>query len=280
MDESMKAKIGIITKDKLIIEQLKPFAEIATFVSSGNIFELFQAQGNQKLDRIFLFDDGTLAKEFKGTFGFIRSKPNWQKSVIVLFSNAKKFTTEFLLVDQDMRFFSLADGFTAALQKGLQFSAISSIQSMTAPEMVTASIEGYLKTSFKSETTWTTRQAEEADLQKPMNFQIDRELSTNLIRMKLNIRVLEENFSSWTELFPENSPEELEGCLLMLFQQLLAKVVDSIVINVGDAGLVYTPANSDLPAAERSAILKLQKASSYVFENQDRQIILEMTKYI
>jgi hypothetical protein len=276
----MKQKIGVITRDKTLSEQLKVFNDIAGFVSSGNLFELFQAQGHQKLDRLFIFDEAVVAKELKGAYGFIRSKPHWQKTPIVFFSHHKKLTTDFLLVDPDVRFFTLSDGIIPAIQKGFQYSPASMIQSMTATEMVSASVEGYLKTSFKSETTWTCRPATEEDMQKAMNFQYDQEIAANLIRMKLNIRVLEENFNAWEELFPENSPNEMEGCLLMVFQQLLAKVIDSLLINVGNSGIIFTPGNSDLPPSERSAVLKLQKANNFVFENQSRQIILEMTRYI
>lgn len=277
----MKQRLGIVSTDKEIVSKIREGNPDIFAVHAKNIIEFFQYNSTQPVEGIVLLDEGHLAKEFKAIHSFIRGKKGFSQTPILILSTQPEFKMESLIVDPFVRFNNLSAGYFLPVLNFLGMSKTPEALKITIPaEKMIEIFETSLAEKLGQATVFLGRACDGDEAREEYLVQTQDEIATNLLWVKLSMRILESGSKGLKEMYqgmPEEQMTEMSEKILSMVanefkSEVFKELQDKQALSMVD---LYS-----LPTADRNALIKNAKVEVYLFESSVCTVLLELSKYI
>lgn len=276
----MKQRLGIVSANKDIVTKIREGIPEIFAVHAKNIIEFFQYNGTQAVEGIVIYDEGQTANEFKAIHNFIRSKKGFTQTPILILSENSEFKLSHLMTDPWVRFSLLNAGYFLPVLNFLNLgkNKNESIHVQLTTDQIVEKLETSLAEKLGHSTVFIGRPASAEESHESFICQMQEEISTNLLWVKLSLRILENGSSNLKQMYQGMSESEFseisEKILSMVFSEFKSEVISSLL----DKQAVPIVDYYTLTSADRAVLSKQMKSEVYLFESKVCGVLLELFK--
>lgn len=276
----MKQRLGIVSTDKDIVTKIREGIPEIFAVHAKNIIEFFQYNGTQAVEGIVFHDEGNIAGEFKAIHNFIRSKKGFNQTPILILSESTNFKLNNLMLDPWVRFSNLNAGYFLPVLNFLSLgkNAQESMRVQLSTNQIIEKLETSLAEKLGHSTIFMGRPAGSEETHESFLSQMQDEISTNLLWVKLSLRILEKGSDNLKQMYQGMSESEFTEITEKILTMVFSEFKSEVVATLSDKQAVPIVDYYSLSSADRSVLSKQMQSEVYLFESNVCGVLLELYK--